>query len=207
MLAMPSKNVTKQQLPQSSYHVYARGSNKQKLFLEAPDYTYFLSILARYLSKNPAISNTGVPYPHYQGMVELQAYCLMTNHFHLMVYQHQLPYLEKFMRSLMTSYSRYFNLKYKRTGPVFESRYKAVLIDRDDYLQHITRYIHLNPRYWERYRYSSLRYYRDGGEPSWLLPDKVLDNFESRREYMLFVADYAEMRDMLSEIKHQLADQ
>ena len=203
---MPSRNVTKQQVPDSYYHVYARGSNKQKIFLEDADYKYFLSLFDRYLSDNPATSKTGEIYPHYSDEVDILAYCLMTNHFHLLIYQHDLPYLEKFMRSLMTSYSRYFNLKYKRTGPVFESRYKAALIDHDIYLQHISRYIHLNPRSWETYKYSSLSFYRSAGEPYWLKTKDILDIFDSRQDYLTFVADYEEMRDMLGEIKYQLAD-
>ena len=90
---------------------------------------------------------------------------------------------------------------------MFESRYKAVRIDKDNYLQHITRYIHLNPRLWEHYTYSSLSYYRDEGEPHWLHTIKILDLFASRQNYMEFVADYEEMRDMMSELKYQLADQ
>lgn len=107
----------------------------------------------------------------------------------------------------MTSYSRYFNLKYKRSGPVFESRYKAVRIDTQQYLEHITRYIHLNPRRWENYYNSSLKYYRDDGEPEWLNTKSILSMFSSRESYMKFVADYEEMRDMLAEMKYQLADQ
>jgi putative transposase len=204
---MPSRNITKVQVPESYYHVYARGSNKQKIFLENADYKYFLGLFERYLSKTPATDKLGTPYPHYLHHIEIVAYCLMTNHFHLLLYQQDIPYLEKFMRSLMTSYSRYFNLKYRRTGPVFESRYKAVRIDQDLYLQHITRYIHLNPRLWKRYRYSSLRYYRDGVEPYWLHTKNILELFASRQEYMEFVADYEELHDMLSELKYQLADQ
>ncbi|MCB9822905.1 transposase [Candidatus Nomurabacteria bacterium] len=132
----------------------------------------------------------------------------MSNHFHLLVYQKKLPYLEKLMRSIMTSYSRYFNLRYKRTGSLFESRYKAVHIDDDSYLQHITRYIHLNPRRWEQYRYSSLKYYKDttNRQPVWLNTKPILDLFEDTDEYMQFVADYQEQRDILSELKYQLAD-
>lgn len=205
---MPSRNVSKQQLPESYYHVYARGSNKQKIFIDSTDYNYFLSLFDRYLSKCQAISKTGEAYPHYAGKVNVVAYCLMSNHFHLLVYQKKLPYLEKLMRSIMTSYSRYFNLRYKRTGSLFESRYKAVHIDDDSYLQHITRYIHLNPRRWEQYRYSSLKYYKDttNRQPVWLNTKPILDLFEDTDEYMQFVADYQEQRDILSELKYQLAD-
>lgn len=205
---MPSRNVSKEQVADSFYHVYARGSNKQKIFLEASDYKYFLSLFERYLSRQQQIGKDGTPYPHFYRKIELLAYCLMSNHFHLLVFQTDVPSLEKIMRSIMTSYSRYFNLKYKRSGPLFESRYKAVRIERDSYLQHISRYIHLNPRFWENYRYSSLRYYRDGREPVWLNTDRIINIFnDDRVAYTKFVADYEEMHDLLQELKYQLADQ
>lgn len=111
------------------------------------------------------------------------------------------------MRSIMTSYSCYFNLKYKHSGLVFESRYKAVLIDQDSYLQYMSRYIHLNPRFYERHRYSSLRYYNYGNELVWLHSNKILELFMRREAYMTFVVDYEALLDMLSELKYQLADQ
>lgn len=73
-------------------------------------------------------------------------------------------------------------------------------------LHHITRYIHLNPRRWEHYYSSSLRYYRDGGTPEWLDPDDILKMFTSNEDYVNFVSDYETMRDMLAEMKYQLAD-
>lgn len=203
---MPSRNITKEQVSESFYHVYARGSNKQKIFIDADDYKYFIRLFERYLSERRVVGKDGTPYPNFHERITLLAYCLIANHFHILVYQKDSSDLEKFMRSLMTSYSRYFNLRYKRTGPLFESRYKAVRIDQDSYLHHITRYIHLNPRSWEHYRHSSLRYYREGNEPAWLKTEKILVLFRGRDDYMRFVADYEELRDMMSELKYRLAD-
>jgi len=157
---MPSRNIIRFDSPDSYYHVYSRGSNKQQLFLDYADYMYFEKLFARYLSKKATLDKNGLAYPNYNGHIELSTYCLMNNHFHLLIYQTDVGVMTKFMRSLMTSYGRYFNLKYKRTGPVFESRYKAAQITSQGYLEHISRYIHLNPRYWERYAYSSLKYYK-----------------------------------------------
>ena len=112
-----------------------------------------------------------------------------------------------FMKSILSSYTRYFNLKYKKSGKLFESTYKASMIDKQSYLEHITRYIHLNPRRWENYRQSSLSYYRDGNEPEWLKTEKILCQFASRDEYMSFVSDYEEMQDMLAAMKYLLANQ
>jgi REP element-mobilizing transposase RayT len=204
---MPAKNAIKEQISESYYHVYARGSNKQKLFVDNFDYQYFMKLIERYLSQKPETSKTGVVYPHYADGLELVAYCLMSNHFHLLIYQKNVPSMEKFMRSLMTSYGKYFNLKYRRTGPVFESRYKAACIDNETYLQHISRYIHLNPRRWLGHKYSSMRYYiNNGEEPYWLKPNRILDQFKTRQEYLEFVSDYESTRDILHEIKYLLVD-
>lgn len=203
---MPSRNIIKEQVSDSYYHIYARGINKQKLFMNNAGYFYFIKLFERYLSKEPSISMTGEIYPHYLNRVHVLAYCLMSNHFHLLIYQTEIPYMEKFMRSLMTSYSRYFNLKYKRTGPVFESCHKAVRIENNSYLQHVSRYIHLNPKFWEGYRYSSMRYYAHGSEPFWLRSDKILEQFKSRDEYIEFVSKYKEQRDALIDMKYGLDD-
>ncbi len=112
----------------------------------------------------------------------------------------------EFMRSLMTSYSMYFNRKYKRVGPVFQSRYKASRISTDEYLDHISRYIHLNPREWENYPYSSFRYYRGDSEVDWLLPGKILELFPGTEQYIEFVKDYEGYKEMLDEIHWELAD-
>ncbi len=203
---MPAKNTIKQRISESYYHVYARGSNKQKLFNDGLDYKFFLNLFERYLSDRSKNSSTGVVYPNFSSDIELLSYCLMPNHFHLLVYQNDIPYLEKFMRSLMTSFSKYYNQKYHRTGPVFESRYKAVYVDNEEYLQHISRYIHLNPRRWLGYKNSSLGYFIDGNEPSWIKTNRILEQFTSRCNYLEFLNDYQSMRDSLSDIKYSLVD-
>ena len=114
--------------------------------------------------------------------------------------------MTKLMHGLMTSYSRYFNLKYKRTGSLFENRYKASLIDDQEYLEHITRYIHLNPRYWKRYPYSSLSFYLRLPAPEWLHPQDILEMFTDSGQYLRFLEDYEEQKRLLEEIKEQLAD-
>ena len=130
----------------------------------------------------------------------------MPNHFHLLVYQHQPGALASLMRSLMTSYSRYFNSRYKRSGSLFESRYRAALVADDSYLEHITRYIHLNPKQWRDYEYSSLPYYLQQVEVSWIQPKRITNLFSSPAEYLRFMEDYEENKKMLDILKHELAD-
>ncbi|MBL8121276.1 transposase, partial [Candidatus Saccharibacteria bacterium] len=150
---MPRRNVLRMDAPESYYHVYARGANKHKIFLDEQDYVMFLQILERYLSPDEMRDKNGISYPNFYNNVDLLAYCLMPNHFHLLFFQRHQKMLTSLMQSVMTSYSRYFNKKYKRTGPLFESRFRASMITDDAYLHHITRYIHLNPRYWQQYEY------------------------------------------------------
>lgn len=130
----------------------------------------------------------------------------MTNHFHMLVFQQEEKSMAAFMRCVMNSYTRYFNFKYKRSGPLFESRYKAAMVTSTEYLEHVSRYIHLNPRYWKFYHYSSIDYYRNGGEPEWLQTKSILEMFVSRKEYMQFLADYESHKIMLDRIKYELAD-
>lgn len=204
---MPSRNILRRDLSESYYHVYSRGSSKQIIYADVADYVYFLKLLKRYLSPEQAISKEGAIYPNFYGKVELAAYCLMPNHYHLLLYQIKEGAIAQCMKSINTSYTRYFNLKYKRSGSIFESRFKASLINSDAYLEHISRYIHLNPRNWKRYPYSSIGYYRKGNEPNWLQTNRVLNTHDNNRQaYLLFVEDYEENKSMLDELKYELAD-
>jgi hypothetical protein len=125
----------------------------------------------------------------------------------MLVYQTDEYAITDLMRSVMTSYSMYFNKRYKRVGPVFQSRYKAVRIDQQNYLEHISRYIHLNPRAWQTYKFSSLDYYKKTKSAEWIKPSRILEIFDNdSEEYMQFLKDYEESKAMLDEIKWDLAD-
>lgn len=203
---MPSRNVIRQDASDSYYHVYARGASKAKIFLEPVDKSYFLRLFERYLSKEIAKNKQGFVYPKYNKQIKLLCFCLMDNHFHLLIYQGEQYSLSTFMKSLLLSYSMYFNLKYKRSGSLFESRFKSVLIDTDTYLLHISRYIHLNPQNWKRFPFSSLQYYSSKTGPNWLCTEKILALFQNRSEYLEFVEDYEENKQIREEIKHLLAN-
>lgn len=111
------------------YHVFNRGINKNKIFLDDADYQFFLKRLLSLKDK----------YDH-----SLYAFCLMPNHFHLSIQTRKVP-ISKIMSSLATSYSMYFNRKYKHFGPVFQNRYKSILVENDSYFMELSRYIYLNP--------------------------------------------------------------
>jgi putative transposase len=204
---VPGRNVLKQDVAESFQHVYARGHSKHKIFRDEQDYLMFLSLFERYLSAEEVHDAYGAAYPNFYNKLELVAYCLMPNHFHLLIYQHQSGAMAKYMQSLLTSYSRYFNKKYKRTGSLFESRYKASMISDDAYLEHITRYIHLNPRHWQTYEYSSLPYYLQRDTVPWLYPQRILSCFKSTDEYFTFMNDYVDQKKMIDILKQELANQ
>jgi hypothetical protein len=204
---MPSRNIARLDADDSYHHVYSRGINKSTVLLENADKDYFLYLLSRHLSKEPVISNNGYLYPHFREKIELLSYCLMDNHFHLLFYQRDKGAISDMMQSILTAYTAYYNRKHARRGPLFESRYKSSNVDSDAYLAHVSRYIHLNPRYWRRYAYSSFLFINKAQEPEWLQSEKVLAQHEdSRHSYSNFVADYEEHKNMLSELKYQLAD-
>jgi putative transposase len=202
---MPSRNILKIDAADVYYHVYARGNNKAEIFLDTEDYNFFVNLFKRYLSRKQQFDKFGAPYSHLFNRLELICYCLMPNHFHLLVYQVEQKSMKVFMQSLLTSYSRYFNKKYSRSGSLFETRYKASLIYNQGYLEHITRYIHLNPKHWRDHPYSSLSFYLGRQHAEWLRLESIMSQFDGTSDYLSFLEDYEDNKRMIDELKHELA--
>ena len=159
---MASRNSVKPYINNSFYHVYNRGVEKRNIFLDQQDYAVFLSYLKTYVMpkdelalQSIVLSKTAnsqekdhalkeLRLKNYSETIELVCYALMPNHFHLLIRQSE-PTLDHFMNSVGTRYGMYFNRKYKRTGVLFQDVYKAVLVETDEQLLHLSRYIHLNP--------------------------------------------------------------
>lgn len=186
------------------YHVYNRGVESRDIFIEEQDYRVFLNFIKRYLTA--PIQNEVQPRweAKLSEEVQLSAYCLMPNHFHLLVKQKTRVGMTKFIRALMNSYVRYFNQKYKRVGGLFQGIFKAVSVEKEAYLLHLTRYIHLNPlelhnmnlRKIEDY-YCSYGEYLGKRNTSWLDPREILGYFGSKligmssfKSYRNFVEKY-----------------
>lgn len=219
---MPAKNVVKQYLEDGYYHIYNRGVEKREIFLDDQDYRVFLHLLKFYLSppdplnEHPLsnLSLTGFnpvrlrPLKTLFGEIELLAYCLMPNHFHFLVKQRSIDGITQLLRKLSTTFSMYFNSRYKRVGHLFQGTFRAVLIQQDDYLLHLSRYIHLNskeltgfnPVSSVSYPYSSYGYYLGTKNAFWIKPQFILDYFRSNSSllpknfntYQKFVEDYQE---------------
>lgn len=197
---MPSRNTVKQFSVPAYYHVYNRGAGGQKIFLDSADKRKFLTLLERHLSS--ADADDTAPYNQYEA--ELVSYCLMGNHFHLLFFLPSDPQaITGLMRSVSTAYSMYFNGRHKSQGHLFQSIYKASHINDEAYLMHITRYIHLNPRTYRSYYWSSLAYFVGAKQSDWIHPERVLDI--SPKRYLAFLEDYGDRKKLLEEIKDQLA--
>ncbi|MDB5179092.1 MAG: hypothetical protein JWN01_1035 [Patescibacteria group bacterium] len=164
---MPSRNSIKQYVAGDYYHLYNRGVEKRRVFMDDRDYRAFMGYLKQYLLPAEPWAR---PHKDLSDQIELAAYCLMPNHFHLLVRQMSERGIESLMRCLSTSYVRYFNHRYDRIGSLFQDSYKAVRMRDDEQLYQAEQYIHQNPKVLiadvKRYPYSSL--YWQANAPGWL---------------------------------------
>lgn len=192
---MPCRNIIKTYNSNSYYHIYNRGVEKRKIFIDDQDYATFESLLKRYLSNKPTKDSRGRNYIFLGGEVSLIAFCLMPNHFHMIIYQTELGSITKLLRSVCSSYVTYFNNKYNRVGALFQGNFKAIQIKDESYLLFLTRYIHRNPADYLEYEWSSLDYWLGKKNADWLdyelicdmSPIEYLDFINDDREYYLGV--------------------
>ena len=203
---MPSKNAIKTYVENGYYHVYNRGVEKRTIFQDREDYSKFLYFIKIYLtpleelSKEFPLLRSNLVKNNLSGEVELLALCLMPNHFHLLIKQNTKVGMTKFLRQLNTSYSMYFNKRHERVGPLFQGRFKAANVETDEYLLHLSRYIHLNPlargASLDEFDWSSYLYYLGKKEPvSWLNTNFISEYFNNSKRgfsYKDFVEDYVD---------------
>jgi len=180
------------------YHVFNRGVNKSVIFRNAADYAVYIQYLKEYLQPKldsiREICSKDLPgqivtqkiaklnrIKNFSENIDLLAYCLMPNHVHLLVRQNSASDVASFLHSLHTRYVMYFNLKYKRQGVLFESKYKSKLVTTDKYLVYVSKYIHANPselcKRLENYLWSSMSFYDNERHPIWLHTDLVVKKF------------------------------
>lgn len=214
---MPSKNSIKQYVGGGYYHLYNRGVEKRIIFLDEQDYSVFLGYLKEYLMPKDtenlkdilsSVNSTWkerdkalklLKLNNFYGEISLLAFCLMPNHFHLLIKQNNLDSIDKFMQSLLTRYTMFFNRKHKRVGVLFQDAYKAVLVTNDNQLLHLTRYIHKQSlvsqgdslRDWNSIQPSSYFSYLGRQKTQWIQPQEVLSFFSKtnpRLNYQSFVS-------------------
>lgn len=140
------------------YHVFNKSIAGYQIFNNAVEFERMINVLKYYQSANVNISYSKfLELPIFdqhqilsrmendEKLVEIVAYCLMPTHYHLILKQLRDKGISKYIANVCNSYTRYFNLKHERKGPLWQSNYKSVLIDNDQQLLHLTRYVHLNP--------------------------------------------------------------
>jgi REP element-mobilizing transposase RayT len=176
---MASRNEVKEDLPDSTFHVYNRGVEYRQIFMDGFDYRRFINQLRAALQEEPSVT--------------LLVYCLMPDHFHLMLQQTDSGAVSRVMHRLGIAYVRYFNHKYRRVGTLYQGRYKARRIVGAKDMMDTSAYIHLNPERaglgWRQQAYSSVKYYRppfkaDGFVNPW----PVLTLFDFPSDYSGFLS-------------------
>lgn len=199
---MPSKNVVKHYDSPAFYHIYNRGAGGRKIFCDSNDREKFLSLLERHIVGSPDDTDSKDTYRIYD--VEVVAYCLMGNHFHLLLFQQNEPdQITSLMRSVSTAYSMYFNRRHKSRGHLFQEIYRASQVSNDAYLAHVSRYIHLNPPQYRDYQWSSLPEYLGERVTEWVSPERVLE--VSPTQYQAFLEDYSDRYELLNSFNKELA--
>ncbi len=228
---MPAKNRIKTYEAGAYYHIYNRGVAKRPVFVDDQDFGVFLSYCKTYLlpkdstalqdilasdasSKEKDKALKLLRMNNFADTVKLLAYCLMSNHFHMLVYQKEAENIDQFMNSLGTRYAMYFNKKYKRVGPLFQGVYKAVRITSEEQLLHLTKYIHRNPdpdngKVFQTYPYSSYVVYRGLSHASWIESGSVLGILSKKnqyKKYQEFVEERRDFEEMAATLKDLVVD-
>ena len=200
--------------PGEYYHIFNRAVSKQVIFHNFGDYARFLFLIlyfqapvkishigravkdfVEYFGQSRALDNVEEDAIIKKRRVELVVFCIMPNHFHLIVKELDEGGIAAYMQRVLTSYSKYYNTKYQKSGHVFQGPYRAVHIADDRQLLHLSAYIHRNPREiskWfkkeDQYPWSSYQDFID--ENRWgnlIMPDIVIEQFKDKAEYENFV--------------------
>lgn len=139
-------------VPNEYYHIYSRGTDKREIFLDENEYKRFVKLLFVCNSKISVHLSSGgnarsplEKIKRGETLVDIGAYCLMPNHFHLLIHEKEDDGITNFLKKLLTSYSMFFNKKHDRTGSLFEGIFRAKHVGQDEYLEYLFAYIHLNP--------------------------------------------------------------
>lgn len=210
------------------YHVFNRGVERRIMFGNKREYQRALDLIDYY-----RFNNLPYRYSKYSllrnelrqsvlenlrksnnKMVDIIAFCLMPNHFHFLLKQLSPNGISQFTANFTNSYTKYFNTRHKRIGSLTQGLFKAVRIESDEQLLHITRYVHLNPvtaylidiKHLNSYAWSSYPEYVNKITNSISTPGEILNFFSSRQQYIHFVEDQVNYSRELDKIKHLILE-
>lgn len=207
------------------YHVLNRGNASEEIFTCQADYEHFLEVLLYYQCGDFPFKHSLLKKLEFHErlklvsdlrlkgnfVTEIIAYCFMPNHYHLLLKQRVDNGVFNFIRLSNNSYSRYFNLKYGRRGSLFEGRFKAIRVQTNEQLLHLSRYIHLNPlssslvndfEELTKYPYASISEFLGRVENPICNSEPILSQFSSRESYRKFLEDRVDYQKDLEECKH-----
>lgn len=206
------------------YHIFNRSTAKIPIFISKIDYLRAKELLLYYSFQKPPLSYSSFKRlnqlvrknileqlkQNHIKIVDITCFCFMPNHFHLLLKQKIDNGIKNYLKNFQNSYAKYFNIKNQRQGPLFQNRFKAVLIEDNDQLLHVSRYIHLNPyssfitrdiKELLLYPWSSLSEYLEGTK-KYCNPNEIIGQFKKIVDYKKFVVNQADYQRSLEEIKH-----
>lgn len=166
--------------PNTYYHIFNRGVNRQPIFFKTENWVFFLKRLHAYFTPE---------------LADIVAYCLMPNHYHLLIYLKTEQFSEKIMHPLMVSYAKAINQQENRVGPLFQGPFKAKAVESDSYLIHLSYYIHTNPvkaglvPHVADWPYSSYLEYINQRKGTLPHPESILSQFPSPLAYQRFIEE------------------
>lgn len=201
------------------YHIFNRSIGKIPILKDTRECNLFFESMKFYLQTKPPAkfpvyrkNRNSLPINLSDPLVTIINYCLMPNHFHITLRQEKEEGIRQFMHKVSNSFAHYFSIKHKRKGHLFEDKFKAVRVEDDDQLNHLSRYIHLNPvtsylvKNPEDYPHSSYKVYIGEEKSDFINPSYILTNFSSMKSYKNFVMEQKNYQLSLGKIKHLLAE-
>lgn len=220
---MPARNIPL--VTGEIYHILNRGIASQPTFIDRQSYKRAIETMAYYQSISPSqkyslfliqarkkreeilrkVKDKG------NFLAEIIAYCFMPNHFHLLLKQRAEGGISKFLSNFTNSYTRYFNARYHRDGPIFRGKFQAIRVETEEQLLHLSRYIHLNPyssyvvknpEELVSYSYSSFPEYLRKAVNEYCQKEIILSHFSTPEGYEKFVLDQADYQRTLERGKH-----
>ncbi len=198
----------------SYYHVYNRGVDRRKTFLTVKNYQRFIHQLKQFKGLKPSV-HVDEANDFSKKLINIVAYCLMPNHFHLLLVQLEKDGISKYLHRLQTGYTMYFNKSHERTGVLFQGTFKCKLVKSNSQLLQLSKYIHTNPidvvrikgddpeslaRRLLQYRWTSLGEYlnNDQDDPVVDDPEPILGQFKNKDKYKEFVLEPRGLASRLS---------
>jgi len=209
------------------YHIFNRGIDGRITFSSQKEFIRAYQVMKYYRFSSPPVNFSKFIYTGAEGikkyneaswgenLVSIMCYCLMPNHFHFLLRQETDGGISKFLSQFLNSYTRYFNTKNERVGPLFLEDFKNVLVESEEQFLHLSRYIHLNPfsssvvsslENLYTYEWSSLSEYIGGSEDYICDKEMIMNYFKTKESYKKFVSDRADYQRELKQIENLLID-